>query len=104
MNKNGLAVNGEKSEVMQEQVTFLGHKVGHRTLGMEDSKVEAVRKWEPIGQNGTNVQVQEFFGFCNYYRHIINHYSDIAKSLTSPTGNVDYQWGTEQDKAFHTLQ
>ena len=31
LNKNGLAVNGEKSEVKQEQVTFLGHIVGHGT-------------------------------------------------------------------------
>ena len=66
--------------------------------------MEAVRKWEPMGQNGTKVQVQEFLGFCNYYRHFINHHSDIAKPLTSLTGNVDYKWGPEQDIAFHTLQ
>ena len=57
-----------------------------------------------MGQNGTKVQVQEFLGFCNYYRHFINHYSDIAKPLTSLTGNVEYKWGPEQDKEFHTLQ
>ncbi len=64
---------------------------------MEDGKVEAVRKWEPMGQNRTKVQVQEILGFCNYYCHFINHYSDIAKPLTSLTGNVDYQWLPEQD-------
>ena len=53
LNRNELAVNGETSEVMQEEVTFLGHVVGHKTLGMEDSKVEVVRKWKPMGQNGT---------------------------------------------------
>ena len=89
---------------MQEQVTFLGHIVEHGTLGMEESKVEAVQKWEPMGQNRTKVQVPEFLGFCNYYRHFINHYSDIAKPLTSLTGNVHYQWVPEQDKAFYTLQ
>ena len=95
LDRNGLAVNGEKSEIMQEQVTFLGHMVGYGTLGMEDSKVEAVKKWKPMGPERTKVQVQEFLGFSNYYRHFINHYSDIAKPLTSLTGNAEYTWGPD---------
>ena len=45
LNENGLAVNGEKSTIIQEQVIFLGHIVGHETLGIEDNKVEAFQMW-----------------------------------------------------------
>ena len=35
LNKNGLAVNGEKSKVMQEQVTFLGYMLRTRKCVIE---------------------------------------------------------------------
>ena len=104
LEKANLAINGEKSEVMQEEVTFLGHVVGHRRLAMEEGKVEAVRNWEAPGPERTKKDIQMFLGFCNYYRHFSNIYSEIAKPLTNLTGEVPWKWEKAENDAFEDLK
>jgi len=54
---------------------------------MDEDKVETVRNWsrEKKSKNGrlNNLfEVQEFLGFCNYYRRFIPKYSEKAEPLT----------------------
>ncbi|GKE15425.1 putative reverse transcriptase domain-containing protein [Tanacetum coccineum] len=42
---------------------------------------------------------------CGYYRRFIASFSKIVKSLTLLTQkNQKYEWGAEQEEAFHTLK
>jgi RNase H-like domain found in reverse transcriptase len=69
---------------------------------MDDVKVEKVRKWLPP----SNVtEVRKFLGFTGYYRYFIKDYSKIAKPLLLLTHNTTpWQWNSEQQQAFKTLQ
>ena len=101
LDKAGLAVNGDKSEVFQEQVDFLGHVVGKGMIGMEESKVRAVKEWKSPSKKR---ELQEFLGFTNYYRKFVERYSDIAKPLTRLTGNVEWEWTPTEQNAFQALK
>ncbi|KAI5674227.1 hypothetical protein M9H77_14591 [Catharanthus roseus] len=44
---NELYVKKEKCSFVQEEVLFLGHKIKGGKLMMEDTKVQAIQRWEP---------------------------------------------------------
>jgi hypothetical protein len=52
-------------------------------VGPDDTKVEAVRKWEAPK---TQKEVRRFLRFANYYRMFIPNYSKLAIPLTTLTG------------------
>src|ERR1035437_8162673 len=68
LRERGLKASLEKSEFYKEAVTFLGFRVGQHGVSMEPSKYEAIRDWP---QPTTVKNVQEFLGFCNFYRSLI---------------------------------
>jgi hypothetical protein len=49
-------------------------------------------------------EVQQFLGFCNYYRRFIKGYSDIAEPLTRWTKkDVPFEWLEDQQMAFEEM-
>ncbi|GKA87533.1 putative reverse transcriptase domain-containing protein [Tanacetum coccineum] len=65
-------------------------------------KVEAIRNWSAPT---TPKEVRQFLGLAGYYRRFIEGFSLISKPLTKLTQkNKKYEWGTEEDEAFHTLK
>ena len=76
---------------------------------MDPDKVETVRNWsrEKMTANGrlNNLfEVQQFLGFCNYYRRFIKEYSDVAEPLTRLTKeDVLFEWLEDQQNAFEEM-
>ena len=69
---------------------------------MSEARSKAVQEWKaPKSQK----EVQIFIGFCNFYRRFIRGFSAIAKPITDlmKGDGKDYDWGTEQEKAFKEL-
>lgn len=72
----------EKCDFFREEVEFLGYRIGVGTLKMDPAKVSTVADW-PLP---TSVrQVQQFLGFCNFYRRFIPRYAEHARSLSRLT-------------------
>src|SRR5947209_17466633 len=78
LQNHNLYVNLEKSQFHQKEVSFLDHIVSKNDIRMNLKKVKAVKDWL-IPQNVINIQ--EFTGFCNYYRRFIKEYSNIVTPL-----------------------
>ncbi|GJR60470.1 reverse transcriptase domain-containing protein [Tanacetum coccineum] len=77
------------------------HLKVQRSLKIE-SAVEAIRNWSAPT---TPKEVRQFLGLAGYYRRFIEGFSLISKPLTKLTQkNKKYEWGTEEDEAFHTLK
>jgi len=72
----GLYLKPEKCEFHKETVRYLGSIISTKGISMDENKVETVRNWskEKKTENGrlNNLfEVQQFLGFCNYYRRFI---------------------------------
>src|SRR5271170_6758427 len=68
---------------------------------MDPVKIEGISTW-PIPK--CKRDVQSFLGFCNFYRRFICRYANIAKPLNYLTGNVDFNWTPDCQKAFEMLK
>lgn len=100
--KNGLKIQPEKCQFLRREILFLGNRITPEGIFPDDTKFEKLKNW-PI-PNARN-KVQEFLGFCNYYRKFIKNFAVIAKPLsilTSPS--VQFHWEIEQQAAFEQLR
>jgi len=68
---------------------------------MDPDKVDAVTKW-PMPT--CKKEVQQFLGFCNYYRRFIEGFAKIAKPLMELTGNSQWIWTPQATAAYQTLK
>jgi hypothetical protein len=74
--------------------------IGNGQVRMDPKKVAVIRDWS-IPK--TKKDVQAFLGFCNFYRRFIKDFGKIAKLMTTLTGNVEFNWGTEQQLVYEAL-
>lgn len=101
LREHKLFLKVEKCDFEVSEVEYLGVLIGHGTVRMEPKKVAAVKNWnEPTKKQ----QLQQFLGFCNFFRRFIHGYSAVAKPLTCLTSKVDWTWGADQHHAFEELK
>jgi len=76
---------------------------------MDKDKMETVRKWSrekmAVKERMNNLcEVQQFLGYCNYYRRFIPKYSEKVEPLTTLTKkDKPFVWEAEQQLAFEML-
>ena len=100
--QHGLKVKPSKCQLLQEEVTFLGHVVSSGGIQPNPSLVKDVQEWKAPR---CTKQLQSFLGLCNYYRRFVPGYSDIAEPLFQllPKG-AEFNWGPDQQAAFDRLK
>ena len=102
LRKQKLYVKFSKCEFMQEQVEFLGHRIGKNGLAVSQDKIQAVQEWR---QPKSETEVRSFLGLANFYRRFVKDYSKIALPLSELTKNeVKFEWEDRQQAAFDELK
>jgi hypothetical protein len=105
----GLYLKPEKCEFHKETVWYLGLIISTKGISMDEDKVENVWNWSREmkmvnGRLNNLFEVQQFLGFCNYYRRFIPKYSEKAEPLTRLTKKDDlFVWEAEQQSAFEPM-
>jgi len=105
----GLYLKPEKCEFHKTTVEYIGLIISTKGISMDQDMVDTVRNWarEKKTENGrlNNLfEVQQFLGFCNYYRRFIKGYSDIAEPLTRLTKkDAPCEWLEDQQRAFEEM-
>jgi len=105
----GLYLQPEKCDFHKETVRYLGLIIATKGMSMDEDQVETVRNWsrEKRTKNGrlnTLIEVQQFLGFCNYYRRCIPKYSETVETFTRLTKkDKPFVWESEQQLAFETI-
>ena len=84
------------------KVNFLGYIISEKGIEMDQEKIRTVLEWkEPT----TVKEVQSFLGFANFYRHFIQGYSKLTRSLTDLTKKSEkFDWQAECQEAFDMLK
>ena len=71
-------------------------------ISMDPIKLTRIRDWPILSMVK---QVRSFFGFGNFYRKFISHYSDIAKPLNDLTKkDKKFEWTNKCQESFNTLK
>jgi len=97
-----LFLKPEKCVFDADEVEYLGMVIRPGQVAMDPAKLTGIESW-PIPTSV--MQVQSFLGFCNFYRHFISHYSDLARPLIDLTKKgIVFAWSDVCDHAFKTLK
>ena len=78
LEENAIRLRLSKCFFAKKELEYLGHMVSGEGLKPTDSKIKAVTEWP----TPKSVQiVQQWLGFCNFYRRYIRNYSHISAPL-----------------------
>ncbi|GFU19762.1 hypothetical protein TNCV_3961061 [Trichonephila clavipes] len=105
LRKAGLKVKPSKCKFAQEEVLFLGHRIGSGSRSPSDLKIKAIADFP---RPSTKTHVRSFLGLVGYYSHYIPNYSTIASPLTDALkGKIKKEkitWDEKCGKAFEELK
>ncbi|GFX37002.1 retrovirus-related Pol polyprotein from transposon 297 [Trichonephila clavipes] len=105
LRKAGLKVKPSKCKFAQEEVLFLGHRIGSGSRSPSDLKIKAIADFPRLT---TKTQVRSFLGLVGYYSHYIPNYSTIASPLTDALkGKIKKEkitWDEKCGKVFQDLK
>jgi len=86
----------------KDKVTYLGFELSYRGIEASPEKVKAVKNF-PIPRSVK--VVRSFLGLASFYRRLVPHFADIAKSLTQLTKKEKiWDWNQECQESFDELK
>ena len=98
----GLTLKLEKCQFSMSELTFMGHVLSSRGVGVAADKVKAVVE---AREPGSASEVRSFLGPVNYSRRFIPDLATLSEPLRRLTKKgVEFQWGPEQAAAFQKLK
>jgi hypothetical protein len=102
LRKEKLYANIKKCTFCTDQVVFLGFVVSGEGIGVDESKVKAIKECP----SPTNVsQVRSFHGLAGFYRRFVKDFSTIIAPLNELTNKyIVFKWSEPQENVFHELK
>jgi len=100
--KLDLYLQPAKCSFNQTSVEYLGLIISEGELRMDPVKLKAVQDW-PKPKKVKDIQ--QFLGFCNFYRRFVQDYSTMARPLFDLTKkDTPWAWTHLQETTFTALQ
>ena len=98
----GLKLKPAKCEMLQEEVTFLGHVVSGKGVRPNPVNIAKVADWpRPVNAK----QVKQFVAFGSYYRRFVERFAQMARPLTELTKkDKKFDWTESCEDAFVKLK
>lgn len=102
LSKAGLKLKPTKCDFFRNEVLFLGHVISDKGIKPNPSAIQSIKDWK---EPKTVKQVQQFLGFCGYYRQFVRSFSELAAPLSRLTRkDVKFKWDTDCQSAFNELK
>ncbi|XP_022099984.1 uncharacterized protein LOC110984276 [Acanthaster planci] len=98
----GLRLNKDKCKIVQEQVNFLGHRLGKDGIHPDPAKVDAILQMSPPT---TKEEVKRLMGIVNWLSRFIPHAASTAAPINDlMKDDTEWTWGPAQRTAFRQLK
>ena len=102
LQKAGLTLGPEKCDINKPSVKFLGQLIDHKGVRPDPDKVRAIQKMKPPT---TVSELRRFLGMINQQSKFSPHLADHTKPLRDLLSSRNqWSWGSEQQRAFESLQ
>jgi hypothetical protein len=103
LKENTLYVKFKNCEFGVMEVDFLGHRITHEGLKMDDHNVKVILDWEPPR---SFLVLRSFLGLSSYYHKFIKNFAKITMPLTNllKKSFKFFEWDEACDAAFETLK
>jgi len=98
----GVTINFKKSNFLEREILFLGHKVSAQGIKINDDKVAYIREFpEPKSKK----ELQSFLGLVNFYRKFVVSFSEYTQQLSHLTKkNAVWSWGEKERVVFNQIK
>ena len=97
-----LTLNRDKCEFRVKEVIYVGHKLTAEGVKPDEQKVEAIKRMPPPEDKKG---IERLLGIVNYLAKFIPNMSTITKLIGELlSGDVEFQWGEAQEKAFQEVK
>ena len=100
--ESGLKLQSKKCQMLQKEVSYLGHITSAEGVKIDPAKIEQVQNWP----GPTSVRdVQSFLWLASYYRRFVSGFAGVARPLHKLTekGRL-FHWTEECQLAFDELK
>ncbi len=91
----------DKIKLFQDEVTFLGFRVGGGKVRVLADRVEALRAYQ---RPANKSELRTFLGGVQYYSHLVPECGLLAAPLHRLTGKGAFIWNEEAERAFVALK
>lgn len=97
-----LFLKPEKCQFRTTEVDYLRLKISPGRVAMDPIKVSGVTDW-PVPENVRHVN--QFLGFCNFYRRFVEDHANITRPLENlKRKDTAWRWGVAESAAFEALK
>jgi hypothetical protein len=98
----GLKLKPEKCQLLQTEVTFLGHVVSGEGVRPHPSNILKIKEWPPPQ---TVTQIRQFLGMASYYRRFVKDFSQIVRPMVQLTKKgADFIWSEACTASFEEVK
>ena len=98
----GLKLKPEKCDMLQEEVTFLGHVVAAKGVRPNATNISKIMAW-PAPK--TPKQVKQFVAMCSYFRRFIKDFALKSRPMVDLTKKGSkFVWSTLCQDSFESLK
>ena len=97
----GIKVKPEKTQLIKEDVEYLGYVVSEEGVKMQDEYVRKIVEWP---RPSTTKELNSFLGFIGYYRTFIPRFSELTNELNSMRKESKIAWTEEIERKFTDLK
>ena len=97
----GIKLVPGKTHLFQEEVDYLGFRVGKDGVKMKEDYVDKILEWP---SPKSTKEVRSLLGFMGYYRSFIRGYAKLTNEMNSMRSAKKFEWTPVMEKKFRKLK
>ena len=102
LNKYNMKVKPGSLRACHQVINILGRQISGKGIGVDDSKLEVISKWEQPRDVGN---LRAFLGFAGFMADHIRHFADLAAPLyAAKSTKGPLEWTTQMTESFKLLK